>query len=901
MPFNTLNFRYRWRPYQQRVLDAIDKHLDDDRLHIVAAPGAGKTTLGLEVFKRLGKSTLVLSPTRVIRDQWIDRLADFCESGEAASLPWVSKSIHEPKTLTSITYQALHAQLSEELAVIDDEAESLALDEGVSDSELNSFISTLKNNSISVIILDEAHHLRAEWWRALDNVCKALPDIVLVSLTATPPYDAQGHEWSRYEQLCGPIDEEISIPELVKAGTLCAHQDYIWAVDVSSTEKEKVKEYDQRVFTLCATLMEQQEFENIVLAHPWLSKECIEQEVIKAPEIAIAILTFIKEKKLQLPQPLLVMLDLTEGDIPQLSRHWWQVLVESVLFSKTFEHSDAHQESVSQLKKQLRSSELLHKRELSLQRSRRLGRSLSQSVSKVKACISLHHLEYEQRGDALCQVVLTDYIRDEALVTGIDTGEINLGAWPIFKGITSSSPIADQIALLTGRLSIVHTRLLEDLLALVDRDRFKTEPMGSEGQYQKVTGPLNQLTTAMTCFLMRGQIKTLVGTRSLLGEGWDAPAINSLVLASSVGSFMLTNQMRGRAIRIDKNKPEKISSIWHLVAIDNSSWYSGWSDYYDLRNRFETFVGLSEKKPTIESGFDRVNATGFDVTRRGNSNSAFTGSSLTKINPITTNNEMMRKRYSRIGTIQARWNEALTLDASARVVPSVETPTIPSIRHYHLKHTLKYLLLQLWAAVSIVIMFGLQAMPAGAENVFMIMTMALIGMMIYKLPQTISAVKILMKHLPVEGSLKQIALALCESLCQAGLIETSIWRMKVNITESGDGRFYVSLMGSTFYESSLFSDCLAEILAPIENPRYLVVREGKLFGMARNDYHAVPLKLAVKKKFAQIFYQSWCKYVGPTEMIYTRSAEGRKELVKARMKAFSSTFSRKIKRQDRWQ
>jgi superfamily II DNA or RNA helicase len=65
MPFETLQFRYSWRPYQQRVLDAIDDHLDDYRLHIVAAPGAGKTTLGLEVFKRLGKSTLMLSPTRV--------------------------------------------------------------------------------------------------------------------------------------------------------------------------------------------------------------------------------------------------------------------------------------------------------------------------------------------------------------------------------------------------------------------------------------------------------------------------------------------------------------------------------------------------------------------------------------------------------------------------------------------------------------------------------------------------------------------------------------------------------------------------------------------------------------------------------------------------------------------
>ena len=890
MPFEILKFRYSWRPYQQRVLDAIDEHLDDERLHIVAAPGAGKTTLGLEVFKRLGKPTLVLSPTRVIRDQWIDRLADFYHSEDITNLSWVSKSIHEPKVLTSITYQALHSQFSEELLAIEDEAEALELDDGVSDTELNTFITTLKTKNIGVIILDEAHHLRAEWWRALDKVCEALPGLVLVSLTATPPYDSQGHEWSRYEQLCGPIDEEISIPELVKAGTLCPHQDYIWAVDVSSTEKEKIKEYDNRVSTLCKTLIEQKEFEDIVLAHPWLHQECAEQDIIKAPEIAISILTFIKEKNRPLPLGLLITLDLTEEDIPELSRHWWQVLVESALFSKTFEHSKSHKESIDQLKKQLRSSELLHKKELSLARSRRIGRSLSQSVSKVGACISIHDLEYHQRGDTLCQVVLTDYIRDEELISGIDTGEINLGAWPIFKGLTSSSAIASQIALLTGRLSIIHTSLVGKLLALVEASSFKTEAMGTEGQYQKVSGPLNQLTSAFTALLMEGKIKTLVGTRSLLGEGWDAPAINSLVLASSVGSYMLTNQMRGRAIRIDKHKPEKTSSIWHLVAIDIKSPYAGWSDYYDLRNRFETFVGLSEKQASIESGFERMDATAFNAI-----NNIYPG------NPVSANNKIMRSRFEKFSTIGQRWHEALTLDEAARVVPSVETPTIPNIRNYHIKNTLKYLLFQLGAATSLIITLILHSQAKSATNLLLLISITLIGSMLYKLPQTISTIKILRKHLPIDGSLKQIGLALSESLCQAGLIETSIQRMKVNVIESYDGSFYVSLTGSTFYESSLFSDCLAEILAPIENPRYLVVREGELFGMKRDDYHAVPLKLAVKKELAQMFFKSWCKYVGPTELIYTRTAEGRQKLVKARMKAFSSTFKRKIKRQDRWQ
>jgi hypothetical protein len=74
-----------------------------------------------------------------------------------------------------------------------------------------------------------------------------------------------------------------------------------------------------------------------------------------------------------------------------------------------------------------------------------------------------------------------------------------------------------------------------------------------------------------------------------------------------------------------------------------------------------------------------------------------------------------------------------------------------------------------------------------------------------------------------------------------------------------------------------------------------------MFGLPRDDYHAVPMKLGAKKELAQMFYQSWSRYVGPSELIYTRSPEGRKQLVKARSKAFSATFARQVKRQDRWQ
>ena len=56
--------------------------------------------------------------------------------------------------------------------------------------------------------LDEAHHLKNEWQRALEKFIAALPNgVKVISLTATPPYDAEGGEWSRYIEMCGEIDE----------------------------------------------------------------------------------------------------------------------------------------------------------------------------------------------------------------------------------------------------------------------------------------------------------------------------------------------------------------------------------------------------------------------------------------------------------------------------------------------------------------------------------------------------------------------------------------------------------------------------------------------------------------------------------------------------------------------
>lgn len=74
MPDSILRFNGTWRSYQKRILDDLDFHLRDDMLHVVAAPGAGKTTLGIEVISRLNRPSLILCPTNTIKNQWKERI-----------------------------------------------------------------------------------------------------------------------------------------------------------------------------------------------------------------------------------------------------------------------------------------------------------------------------------------------------------------------------------------------------------------------------------------------------------------------------------------------------------------------------------------------------------------------------------------------------------------------------------------------------------------------------------------------------------------------------------------------------------------------------------------------------------------------------------------------------------
>ena len=167
--------------------------------------------------------------------------------------------------------------------------------------------------------------------------------------------------------------------------------------------------------------------------------------------------------------------------------------------------------------------------------------------------------------------------------------------------------IGAQVALVTGEVCIVPHWLAAQYG--INTTKRQSNPIGDS--HYSVSGRkahIDRLVAACTDEMRAGGLKILVGTASLLGEGWDCDAINALVLASQIGSFVTSNQMRGRAIRIDPNQPDKVANIWHLLTFSGDAVLDK-ADFCKLARRFDGFVAPHHNGREICSGVQRIGLT----------------------------------------------------------------------------------------------------------------------------------------------------------------------------------------------------------------------------------------------------------------------------------------------------
>ena len=93
---------------------------------------------------------------------------------------------------------------------------------------------------------------------------------------------------------------------------------------------------------------------------------------------------------------------------------------------------------------------------------------------------------------------------------------------------------------------------------------------------------------------------------------------------------------------------------------------------------------------------------------------------------------------------------------------------------------------------------------------------------------------------------------------------------------------------------------LEEIMDIVNSPRYIIVRQSTFAGIFRQrDYHSVPALLA-KKELATHFGNQWGLHVGPKKLVDTRTIEGRKVMIKARIKSLAAQLTHPSERVSIW-
>ena len=902
-----IKFKYGWRKYQQRVLDELQDHLTDRHLHVIAPPGSGKTVLGLEVAIRLNKPTLILAPTIAIRNQWIQR---FCELFLQTNMTpdWISRDIRNPKFMTVVTYQGLHAACNnwrieeeEEIETEEEETEGTNGNGRASNPNLNNIVNGLKAQKIKTIVVDEAHHLKNEWWQTMTKVKEKI-DPIIVGLTATPPYDVTATEWQRYIDLNGPVDTEISVPELVIEGDLCPHQDYVHFTQPTEKENQSIVDFRQNIEKLFQEIKSDETIIQAIKQHPiWQNPTKHLDWIYNNLSYYSACLIFLKANNIEIPETHLEVIGDKKFEVPKLDYEWIETILDFYLY-KEKEHFKAFEEHQKKLENRLRRYGAIERRQINFSHNKRITGFLTSSISKLNGIKEIVYFEYQNLGTDLRLVILSDFIRKEFFINAHENNlELNkIGVIPIFEKLRRENKENKRIAVLTGSMIIIPVSAYPAFEAKAEKysiTQIISNPVPFDSNYILISQSeqlKHDIVHIVTQIFQSGEIEVLIGTKSLLGEGWDAPAINSLILASFVGSFVLSNQMRGRAIRTQKGNRDKTGNIWHLVCIDPTS-ASGGDDFDLLKRRFRSFVGVSFRDEAgIENGIGRLNLPENihhkDVAEKKNL-------------------EMFTNAGDR-ESLKQRWKDALATGVNLVEeikIPFAEEREYKAVKSMYLNKTIRNLLATLGSGLIGFGLESLQGLGRAARNIKTIQDLYVflaifgaIGMAIFG-RLTFKTLRLYFKYRDISKDIQQIGDALLNSLVKAGAIRTDNSKLKVETSVDNWGAVYCHLDGGTTFDKSTFINSLQEIIAPIDNPRYVIIRKNKfMLFVKQKDYHSVPEILGRNKKLAEYFQNQWERLVGSCDLIFTRTLDGRKILLKSRVKSLAAQFEDKVEQVNKW-
>ncbi|MGW8375153.1 DEAD/DEAH box helicase family protein [Streptomyces sp. ODS28] len=891
------------------------------RAWVVLPPGLGKTLTGLEAARRRGDPVVVFCPNTAIQGQWLREWRAFTDAGGAeGTVPaGTDRALSSPVTV--LTYQSLasfdpDAEVAEDGGRAEQKEEKAVRHLHRLRPQGRELVDSLRQLGRCTLLLDECHHLLDTWGELLAELLRELPEATVIGLTATPPDRLTPAQAALVEELFGPAVRGPSIPAAVREGHLAPYAELCWLTAPTAAEADWLAAEAERFTELTTGLLDPG-----FAAHPflsWLDERIVRRSSGPGPESGSAL----PWPKLEREKPELAaaalrfhhagLLALPEGARPREEhRHApeaadWVVLLDDWVRNCLRHSGDPRDAAAEQAVRAALPGVGYQLTARGVRSSRSpVDRVLARSAAKTDAVREILHAEEAALGDGLRAVVLCDHERATATLPA-RLGEVldaQAGSSLLVLAELCADPRTASLAplLVTGRtvaaapgtaerfadfcresdpaLSLTTgTAEAEGLVTVISAG--SSGPGSGNGRWTS-----RRWTALATRFFESGGSRALVGTRGMLGEGWDARRVNTLVDLTEATTATAVVQTRGRALRQDPGRPEKVAHTWSVVCVADGHprGHGDWArfvrkhdGYLGLTDAGEIMAGVSHVHPELSpyappprEEFDRFNAA---MLHRAAARSR------------------VRERWR----ISAPYEDELahtlrvTLPRTRTGVrreapPAAPPPAVPAERGVLPARFPPGPALQA-AGVGAVCGAAPGALAAPSWPLI-VLTAALPAAGAYASARTVAA----RRHLRRAGEapvLLGIAYAVADGLHAAGLVERGA--DAVSCAPDETGAYRVELTGVPAASSRLFATALDEAVSPVGTPRYVLPRyllaapglRTAALALVRRPvrnpvvHHAVPTALGENRRLADLYAAAWHTHVSAGAPLFTRSPEG---------------------------
>ena len=477
-------------------------------------------------------------------------------------------------------------------------------------------LDALVTAGVATIVLDECHHLKAHWAIVVHYLVRRLKRAglspTLIGLTATEP-SGEDRSARRYRALLGDVDAEVPVPAVIRAGHLAPCRQLAWFTLPSPEETTFLATAGEELHHRVSELLLSPDGIDYLLevvappmpstapgggsgsgplpriagadddhapttARPHEEDELVHRIVAgfdADPLLAASAAALLRKtgsyRGTALSTrvvPLLPELDLLDLDdeLRLLGRYAHDRLLAAPERRRDWEST----------------RELLRGFGLYLTDSGiRAGRSpvdtiTAASRAKDTAVVDILRHELDSIGERLRAVVVTDAAEHSAPHRALDVLGPASRPGPAGGAVRCMSTLlsdADLRSLHPVLLTSSRLSLASGDTSLLDRLRRSTGlalPATDDGWMLSVTGQgvgSARLVLAVSELVAAGKVRLVVGTRGLLGEGWDCPAVNTLIDLTAATTSASTQQLRGRTMRLDPGWVDKVAHNWSVTCL----------------------------------------------------------------------------------------------------------------------------------------------------------------------------------------------------------------------------------------------------------------------------------------------------------------------------------------------